>query len=385
MQTNTHTFLQNGKVVSGNEHVSNAFNQHFVNIGPSLADKIETIPNIDHRHFMRERLNYSLFLEPVTYNEILQVVRQFKNKRSKGVDDINMVTVKKLIHSLLVPLCHVFNLSLKNGIFPDSMKMAKVIPFYKSGNVQEFSNYRPVSLLPQFSKILEKLFYKRLLSFIEKHSILSNNQYGFRANHSTAYAITELVESITDAVDDNKYSVGVFIDLKKAFDTIDHKILLDKLEIYGIRGTVLRWIESYLCNRKQFVLYNDANSGKLLLKCGVPQGSILGPLLFILYINDICNISKLLMCILFADDTNLLYANRCPKKLQATLNSELTKLRLWFKINKLSRNIDKTNCIVFGSKCKHSIEIFIEAKLITQVYDTKFLGVFIDDNLTWKS
>ena len=174
------------------------------------------------------------------------------------------------------------------------MKVAKVIPIFKGNDKQIFTNYRPISLLPQFSKILEKLFNVRLDNFIERHSILSNSQYGFRPNMSTSLALLELTEEITSALDKKKSSIGDFIDLKKAFDTIDHTLLLEKLRHYGVRGVANDWLSSYLENRLQYVSFGDTDSTLRNVICGVPQGSILGPKLFILYINDICNVSPVL-------------------------------------------------------------------------------------------
>ena len=187
------------------------------------------------------------------------------------------------------------------------MKVAKVIPIHKSGEKNVFNNYRPVSILSQFSKILERLFCNRLENYIEKNKILNDSQYGFRNHRSTAMAIIDLIEYVTTALDKKKHVMGIFIDLKKAFDTIDHEILMKKLYHYGLRGISQKWIQSYLSQRKQFVEYDEVKSSCKDIVCGIPQGSILGPKLFILYINDICNVSTLLKYVLFADDTNLLY------------------------------------------------------------------------------
>ena len=211
--------------------------------------------------------------------------------------------------------------------------------------------------------------------------MISDNQYGFRPNRSTSIALLELVEEIVTANDRNKYTVGVFIDLRKAFDTIDHDLLLRKLENMGIKGTVNNWLRSYLNNRKQYVALGNVSSSLSTVLCGVPQGSVLGPLLFILYINDICNVSKLLQLILFADDTNLFRSSDNLQNLCNEISTELCKLNIWFKINKLSLNVAKTNFIVFSRRKKaENARITIESNEIERVCYTKFLGVMIDKN-----
>ena len=255
------------------------FNQFFVNIGPVLASDIpKSNSDNDFTQYLSNMsdTNY-LYMEPLTEEEIIQLVNNAKSRKSKGHDDLDMCLVKK-IH-IVTPLQHIFNTSLQKGIFPDSMKKARVIPLFKSGDVKEFSNYRPVSLLPQF---LERVFHKRLMYFLDKNNVLYRSQYGFRKNMSTSLAILELVEEITNAIDDRKSTVGVFIDLKKAFETVDHNILIKKLKHYGIRGLANKWVSSYLENRNQYVFISDADSECMKISCGVPQGSILGPSLFIL-------------------------------------------------------------------------------------------------------
>ena len=206
--------------------------------------------------------------------------------------------MKKIVNQVVDPFLHICNLSFNNGIFLDAMKVAKVIPIHKSGEKNVFNNYRPVSILSQFSKILERLFCNRLENYIEKNKILNDSQYGFRNHGSTAMAIIDLIEYVTTALDKKKHVMGIFIDLKKAFDTIDHEILMKKLYHYGLRGISQKWIQSYLRQRKQFVEYDEVKSSCKDIVCGIPQGSILGPKLFILYINDICNVSTLLKYVL---------------------------------------------------------------------------------------
>ena len=213
------------------------------------------------------------------------------------------------------------------------MKIAMVIPLFKNGTTSDFSNYRPISLLSQFSKILEKLFNTRFQNFLTANEILSNCQYGFRSCMPTVHAALELVESISTSIDTQLHCAGVFIDLKKAFDTVNHELLLKKLSFYGLRGIAIEWITTYLTNRKQYVMAHGHSSSMRYITCGVPQGSVLGPVLFLLYINDICNISSLVKFVLFADDTNIFCSSNSLHDLQNLLNRELAKLFVWFSVN----------------------------------------------------
>jgi retron-type reverse transcriptase len=224
-----------------------------------------------------------------------------------------------------------------------------------------------------------------MIAFVDKHNLLSENQYGFRNKRSTCAALIELIDQITNSIDKNKTTIGIFIDLRKAFDTINHELLLKKLDTYGIRGIVNGWVKSYLSNRDQYVKYNGTNSDKLEVLCGVPQGSILGPLLFILFINDLCNVSELINFILFADDTNLFASGNNVEKLCRNINRELVNLNDWFMLNKLSLNVQKTNFILFGKTNKLKVSIDIAGENIEQVQCTKFLGVLVDENLNWKN
>ena len=229
--------------------------------------------------------------------------------------------------------------------------------------------------------------YNRLLNFINRHKIFNQNQLGFRNNHSTFMALIILVENLVDALDNGNCAVGIFLDFQKAFDTVDHGILLDKLYCYGIRGIAHDWFVSYLSNRQQSVIYNGYESELQVMRCGVPQGSILGPMLFLLYINDLTNVSSFFMPILFADDTNLFCTGIDLKNMIRQVNEELAKIYAWVNANKLSLNIDKTNFMLFmpkySSQCAD--HIVINQTRIQEVKETKFLGVIIDNKLKWSA
>uniref|UniRef100_A0A3Q3KL62 Reverse transcriptase domain-containing protein n=1 Tax=Monopterus albus TaxID=43700 RepID=A0A3Q3KL62_MONAL len=380
-------FMDNDTQVNKLEDVVEKFNRFFVNVGPSLAGGIctdDTSVTINNNTI--ERNMSSMFLKPIAEEEIIEIVNKCGNKTSSDSDGITMTTVKWVIEGICKPLTHIFNMSFRLGQFPNNMKIAKVIPLYKSGDKHNLTNYRPISLLSQFSKILEKLFNNRLDTFIDKHNILSDCQYGFRSKRSTSLAITDLMEDITSAMDEKKYTMGIFIDLKKAFDTVNHELLMDKLDKYGIRGMVGKWIRSYLTQRRQFVRLGEYQSSELNIVCGVPQGSVLGPKLFILYINDICKVSETVKMVLFADDTTIWASDENLQQLSVRVSEEFGKIKKWCDNNLLSLNLEKTKYMVFGNRRPHNeLQLRIGGANIERVYEIKFLGVMVDDRLSWKS
>jgi len=379
--------IHNNQVITSPSEIANHFNDFFSNIGSDLAKNIpEAQRDVSIHDTMPPHNPSTIFLMPSTSAEIIDIVNNLSNSNSTGLDGFNTKILKNIINHIAEPLSCIFNSSLQYGIFPEKLKCAKITPIHKANEKHLINNYRPISILPLFSKILEKLMYTRLAAFVDKHQILSKNQYGFREKHSTYMALLNMVDQISDQMDQKYFSIGIFLDLSKAFDTIDHKILLRKLEIYGIRGTALQWLHCYLTNRQQCVTINNEYSKNKIITCGVPQGSILGPLLFILYINDLIQSSKILRFIMFADDTNLFYSHKDLNELSRIVNLELVKVSTWLKINKLSLNINKTHFILFHFRQKtiHSpISIQIDNTNIVQVKNTKFLGVIINENLTW--
>ena len=281
------------------------------------------------------------------------------------------VKLLKIIKTLVsYPFSYLFKLSFSLGVLPDMIKIARVIPVYKAGNRTIMSNYRPISLLSVFNKLLEKIMYKRLIKFLEKHNILNENQFGFRSNRSTIQAILLIADKIQRAIEDKNNCCGIFLDLSKAFDTVDHTILIKKLEYYGVRGTAGDWFRSYLSNRKQFVTTGNSSSEERTVMCGVPQGSVLGHLLFLLYINDFNQASSVLDLHLFADDSNLFYSYRSLQTLETTVNNELSKIHEWLCANNLSLKTHKTNFSLFHASQKHvadSFSLYLNNKQITQI------------------
>lgn len=378
-------FCFNGGITSDPTIISNAFNNYFVNIGPTLSSKIPD-QGSQFKVYMPPRNKFSMFLRPVKQDEVKKIIVELKDGAA-GEDGITSVGLKCVVDYIAEPLTHMANMSFSQGVFPNEMKKAMVSPLYKAKDPMSFSNYRPISLLSTFSKVLEKLMYKRLLDFLNKFKILNKFQFGFRNNHSTYMALIVLLENLLNALEKGESAVGIFLDFQKAFDTVNHEILLEKLEIYGIRGLALSWFASYLTNRSQCVIYNGCESNHRCIKCGVPQGSILGPLLFLIYINDLPSVSKLFMPILFADDTNLFCTNRNLTTLFDDINRELVNIFAWVNSNKLSLNIDKTNYMLFTPKCTTRPEknIAINGKNILEVDETKFLGVIIDNKFKWSA
>ena len=334
--------------------------------------------------------------------EVLEATDLLANKKTPDHTGVSTHFIKQTVSSFINPLFHIFNLSFTTGVVPAQFKMAKVIPIFKAGDKSSMDNYRPISLLSSFSKILEKLVALRIMSFLNNNDILSKWQFGFRSGHSTAHPMVHFLNKITDALNNKKHTIAIFCDLKKAFDTCDHQILLSKLKKYGVDGSELDWFKSYLTNRKQFVSVGGCSSSLLEISLGVPQGSILGPLLFLIYINDLPLSSKFLS-LLFADDTTLLFTHDDIKQLTAIVNNEFRKVCEFFRTNRLVLHPDKTKFILFTRSGGGGLDLEIfcnnnnfgqddpdKISPISRVnYNddmpaVKFLGVFFDPNINFK-
>ena len=311
--------------------IANEFNAFFTNIGSKLASKIPNASTTFESYINKP--DSIMKTKQLSMNELKDTFFSLKINKSPVYDDISFNVVKKCFSSLCEPLKYLCNLSIEKGIFPDDLKIAKVTPIYKADDKSDLSNYRPISVLSCFSKILERIMYNRLYQYLTENKILYPKQFGFQTGHSTEHAIVQLVDQILESFEYNKYTLGVFIDLSKAFDTVDHSILLKKLELYGVTDRNHSWFKNYLSNGKQFIQINNEENTKLeIITCGVSQGSILGPLLFLLLLDPI----------MYADDTNLFLTHKDISYLFETVNLQLERINQWFISNKLSLNVSKT-------------------------------------------
>jgi hypothetical protein len=385
-ETRIEELVVGGLKITGDVEMAEKFNTYFSSIAKNLSDKIpkSTRP---FRDYLNPSLPNSFALYPTSPEEILQLNRSIKATHSSGPDGLDPTILGPSIGYLATPLATIINCSLLTGIVPMDMKKSIISPIFKQGNRKDMTNYRPISVISYFAKLLEKTVHSRLYNFIEKMNILYPLQHGFRSGHSTAMSLIDIHNKITEAIDSKKFSIGIFLDLSKAFDTVDHEILLHKLENYGIRGTPLLWFKNYLSSRCHQVKCNQVLSDFGTMKFGVPQGSILGPLLFLVYINDLPNSSALLHFILFADDTNLFISTPSYHLSVGVINDELKLISDWFKANKMSLNVSKSNHVLFSSGRKlppHSDEpILIDNMNVPRVAFVKFLGVCIDQHVSW--
>ena len=306
-----------------------------------------------------------------------------------GYDNIPPKIIKWAPHLFGPILLSIFNKCLHLGYYPNAMKVARVVPIHKGGDINDINNYRPISVLTQFNRLFERILASRLMDFFEKNEIITSKQFGFMKKHSTEHAILDLKEYITQNLVNKKITAVLFLDLKKAFDSVSHPILLSKLSHYGIRGAPHALLASYLSDRRQYTSVDGFKSNLDFIRWGVPQGSVLGPLLFLLFINDLpnsCNLNSWL----FADDTALAESSDNFQDLQCHMNREIQKLQKWLQANLLSVHyVKKTQYILFIPRGKEKdkppdFEIKMGENIIEETATYKYLGVIIDNRLSWK-
>lgn len=379
---------EQNEITTNKQEMSKIFNNKFVNVGKNLANKINQNKNYNEKR----KINlHSIFLYPCTGAEIQEYIRKLKNKKAPGVDKIKSETIKEIAQFIITPLTYLINKSFSTGICPEKFKVSIVKPIYKGGDKMEPLNYRPVSLITSITKIFEMALKERILKFLNKHDILSPQQFGFRQGKSTEHAITMLTKEIYKALDNSKPSLCLFLDLAKAFDTISHTLLLESLQEIGIRGIALELMSSYLTNRKQCVEVDDNRSHLLTIEYGVPQGTILGPILFILYLNNLFELNTEGMIISFADDTAIFYESDSWDNLREKVQNDFTNIKQWFDYKLLSLNFEKTVYIPFTSynstlPVYQSLQITDDHNnsfLISSKLHTKYLGLTIDCHLRW--
>lgn len=343
--------IETGKATHKNSEKSivtaESLNNKFLEVGKTISNSA----NIeDPICLMKKFSTNSMFFSYATTEEVSKIIKNLKSKTTKDIYGLSVTLLKEIEPILSKHLSHVINKCLSEGIFPDQLKHAKITPIFKKGDRNEETNYRPISILPTISKVFETIIRNRLTCFLQKYEIIDNCQHGYTHKRSTSTALMQVMREILSGFDKQEYTQTAFLDLSKAFDTVNHSILLKKLYNYGVRGCQANLIASYLQGRKQQVEWNGVTSSSRTVERGVPQGSILGPLLFVLYVNDLPgNIQTKSTC-LYADDTTLLNCDKEINDLKEKTKNSIEEAQKWFEVNELQLNKDKTNILTFYSK-----------------------------------
>ena len=385
------TCLKNEDVsVTEPKDVANMLNSFFADIGPQLADKIPTInENSDRLKEDESKPGVKFGFHPVSSDYVLEKLSALPERKATGTDDLPAKLLKLGATSIVEPVTYLINLSLATGMFPNAWKNARICPVFKRGDTTNPSNYRPISILPVISKIIERAVFDQIYPFLSENNMIYKYQSGFRPQHSTLTALINITEDWYEAIDKGNYVGLVMIDLKKAFDTVNHDILLQKLKQFNVSNESIRWFQSYLRERSHNTVVNGIKSNSKNSVCGIPQGSILGPLLFIMYINDLPLCTSQINVSMYADDTALYAMSRDIDELIDIMNKELVKVRDWLIRNKLSLNVSKTEFMLMGTRPRlaavkdREVDVNINGEKLKQVHSCKHLGVIVDESLTW--
>lgn len=369
--------------------IVNHLNKHFIEIGKNIVNNLnsetDTLGNI--ATFQEVQCNNSMYIEQTTEQEICEIICGLKKNSAPGHDGVTVADLINLMNDIKGTLARLVNETLKKGVFPQELKINRVKPIYKSGSRNDMNNYRPISIISVFSKIIEKVLMGRMLSFIQKYKLVDKYQYGFLKHSSTLSAVIDFVSYLSEALDNRKIVVAVFADLSKAFDVVSMDKLLEKLYNMGFRGNMYSLIESYVLDRKQYVILNNVQSEIMSTEYGVPQGSVLGPLLYSLYVLNLKNANLEARYFMFADDTVLVYSGNEESQLNNVVNNDLARYQDWLYHNKLKININKTKYIAFKQKNKiiNNLDIRINNLSLESVNFIKYLGLTIDSRLNWSN
>lgn len=375
-----------GKILDDPKNIAEKMNQYFIDIGKSIINNVNS-QTASTVNFEEISSDCSMNLYKTNAQEVQEALYELNKNAAPGYDNIytkDLLTLKNCIVPILVKL---INLSFKQGIFPDVLKVSKVSPIHKSGPTNIIDNYRPISVVPTLSKVIEIILKKRIINYISNCVHFDEYQYGFQEKSSTLSATIDFINHIASALDDKYYTLAVFVDLRKAFDVVDFSILLRKIQEMGIRGTALSLIKTYLQGREQFTVVDGVSSQTQNTKAGVPQGSVLGPLLYTLHVLSLKTSNIVGRYFKFADDTVLVYKGKDWKQLETTVNDDLKKYHSWLIKNKLQLNVKKTTYMTFFQKNMNlqNIKVEIGGEEITRVHSTKYLGLVVDENLCWNS
>ena len=383
---NVKSIKQDGTEITNPYDIANAFNTYFTTIGDSLANELphSDINPISYLY----PVNSSFSFAQINVETVIETLKAANSNKATGPNNIP-VRVLKIAAEILSPsLTAIFNRSLSMGIYPDDWKMARVLPIFKSGEKGDLSNYRPISIISAIAKVFGRLVYDQFYTYLTSNRLINSYQSGFRPTYSTLTSLLESTNNWCVNIDRGLLNGVVFIDLKKAFDTIDHEVLISKLRAYGVDDLTLPWFRSYLADRKQRCFVNGQFSNSSFITKGVPQGSIIGPLLFLVYINDLPNCLNEGIPRMFADDTNISFSSNTLSDLERLINFELQSLSRWLIANKLSLNIAKTEFMVIGSRQRlatfddHELCVTVNNASVKQVKSAKTLGLTLDENLT---
>ena len=345
---NTKSLQYNNSILNDPSDISEAFSRYFSTIAPELDSKLP-INNIEPKNYLKGNFLNSMMCPIVSTFDVATVIKSLNNKKS-GINDISLSVIKRNSYLFAIPLTILFNQSVSTGTFPSLLKTAKITPIHKSGPDDDPKNYRPISQLTIFSKIFETLMKTYLIDYLENKNILNPSQYGFRRNRSTFQALNVFSNDVFSAIDKKHSVLSIFIDFAKAFDTVNHNILINKMHHYGIRGSILSWFKDYLKDRLQYTVFSGEKSSTTTVNLGVPQGSVLGPILFLIYINDISYLFSEAKSILFADDITLYLTGPNQNQIVQDANHELEKLHQWCLCNRLTINTKKTYFMLFTTK-----------------------------------